>query len=311
MAAEGTLAAPAAAVRGAVATGPAAAARPSAAKEEDDDEEDAHDDDDDDLDGLDALFGNPPRVNWGGPGRDVEFDFSNEAGRALRDARGAAAASRVVLRVPKSPDALMAHYVWQSSMTLADRLARGLPVDVAGRNVLELGAGAALPSIAAARRGASRVLATDFPDPGIVAAMRRNVDANCGALDPGQHVAAAGFEWGAPPADVLAAFQGEPVHVVLMADTLWMERAHAALVDSLAALAGPDTRVVAAFMDHDTQGGRVARAFFAAAALRGLVEVQRESADWRPPGAVRAASGLEYGDVHIVVLERRALSAIE
>lgn len=48
---------------------------------------------------------------------------------------------------------------------------------VMGRNVLELGAGAGLPSLAAAIWGAEHVVLTDYPDEDLVDNMRINVDA--------------------------------------------------------------------------------------------------------------------------------------
>lgn len=46
-----------------------------------------------------------------------------------------------------------------------------------GRNVLELGAGAGLPSLAAAIWGAEHVVLTDYPDKDLVDNMQINVDA--------------------------------------------------------------------------------------------------------------------------------------
>lgn len=48
---------------------------------------------------------------------------------------------------------------------------------VCGKNVLELGAGAGLPSIAAAIWGAKNVVVTDYPDEDMVENMKINVDA--------------------------------------------------------------------------------------------------------------------------------------
>lgn len=48
---------------------------------------------------------------------------------------------------------------------------------VHGKNVLELGAGAGLPSIAAAIWGAKNVVMTDYPDADLVENMKINVHA--------------------------------------------------------------------------------------------------------------------------------------
>lgn len=48
---------------------------------------------------------------------------------------------------------------------------------VHGRTILELGAGAGLPSIATAIWGAKQVVVTDYPDEDLVENMRMNIDA--------------------------------------------------------------------------------------------------------------------------------------
>ena len=52
---------------------------------------------------------------------------------------------------------------WNTARTLSDYLLRH-PSLVRGRRVLELGAGAGLPSIVSALAGAERVTITDYPD---------------------------------------------------------------------------------------------------------------------------------------------------
>lgn len=60
--------------------------------------------------------------------------------------------------------------------------------------VLELGAGAALPGLIAAKSGASKVVITDYPSLGIIEAIRKNADHN---LDPDEQtrVEVLGLDW--------------------------------------------------------------------------------------------------------------------
>ena len=63
--------------------------------------------------------------------------------------------------------------LWRSGVALAEKLDRG---GLQGRRVVELGCGLGLPSLAAARAGAS-VLATDI-DPEALRLLERNAQAN-------------------------------------------------------------------------------------------------------------------------------------
>jgi len=114
---------------------------------------------------------------------------------------------------------------------------------VRGRAVLELGAGAGLPSLVAGLLGAARVVVTDFPDPDLVANLHANVDA-CAAWFPGHHTEAhpvvvpAGFVWGADARPLLALLPppaaGPPgFDVLVLADLLFRHAEHGKLVKTV------------------------------------------------------------------------------
>ena len=111
--------------------------------------------------------------------------------------------------------------LWRSGVALA----RELEGDLAGRRVVELGCGLALPSIAAARLGAT-VLATDV-DPEALELATRNARLNDARIE----VAAA--DWSAP-GDLL---ERAPFDLVLAADVLYERPSVAALLSLLPQLA--------------------------------------------------------------------------
>ena len=97
--------------------------------------------------------------------------------------------------------------LWRSGLALAGELDG---IELSGLRVVELGCGLAVPSIVAARRGAT-VLATDG-DPEGLELVDRNAALNAVSLET------AALEWESPPEDLLAR---APFDLVLAADLLY------------------------------------------------------------------------------------------
>ena len=140
--------------------------------------------------------------------------------------------------------------LWPSAHVLAAEVAG---MDLAGRSVLELGCGVALPAVVAARGGA-RVLATDWYAPALEFA-----EANAAANDTRLRTLL--VDWRDPPADLLSE---APFDVVIGADVLYEERNGVALAGLLPELVGPSTEVLIAdprrphaaeLLDRLTAGG--------------------------------------------------------
>ncbi|KAG5643666.1 hypothetical protein DXG03_000497 [Asterophora parasitica] len=66
------------------------------------------------------------------------------------------------------------------------------------KNVLELGAGGALPSIVAAQNGARKVLITDYPDDDLIKNIDFNVTQNISCPVIRENVSVQGYIWGRP-----------------------------------------------------------------------------------------------------------------
>ena len=147
--------------------------------------------------------------------------------------------------------------LWRSGVALARELEGE---ELGGRRVVELGCGLALPSIAAARAGAS-VLATDLA-PEALALAKRNARAN------GVRIEAAAFDWYAPA-------QLTRFDLVLAADVLYERPAVGALLDLLprlapeAWLADPGRPAAGAFLEQ------ASRRWSVETRVRGLVRIHR------------------------------------
>ncbi|GAA6048476.1 hypothetical protein JCM3770_003776 [Rhodotorula araucariae] len=183
---------------------------------------------------------------------------------------------------PQAVNSLFAHHVWNSELRMADVLATG-ELRVEGEDVLELGAGAGISGLMAARVGASRVVLSDYDDPSLVANLRSNIalafpspaDAALRA-----RVSAHGHSWG--DSSTLAALlttattgaqpaEPQPFTRILLADTLWFSSGHTLLLDSLAHLLARTPNARACFVAGFHSGRATVRSFLRKAAARGFV----------------------------------------
>lgn len=135
---------------------------------------------------------------------------------------------------------LEAHHLWNGSRIISKYFENHV-AEVHGRTVLELGAGAGLPSIVSAILGAEKVVVTDFPDPDLVANMRKNIlgcelipTTNGDAED--SPIVADGYVWGADPTHLLAHL--EPIKkdrfdVLILADLLFRHSEHGNMISSI------------------------------------------------------------------------------
>ncbi|KAK2590368.1 Protein N-terminal and lysine N-methyltransferase efm7 [Conoideocrella luteorostrata] len=100
-----------------------------------------------------------------------------------------------------------AHHLWNGAKFISDYF-EDEPARVRGKAVLELGAGAGLPSLVAGILGARKVVMTDFPDPDLLENMQKNIDMCDETVQPngliGRTVDAVGFVWGADSRPLLA-----------------------------------------------------------------------------------------------------------
>eukprot|EP00842_Homolaphlyctis_polyrhiza_P003321 jgi/Hompol1/3990/HPOL_006923-RA len=113
--------------------------------------------------GFSALF-NVPEINLGGPGSIIPIRIP-----------GLAPTLSLHVADPEARNtSLFSHHIWKASILLARLIVNGkYGIDIRGKNVLEFGAAAGLPSIVAAS-----VVATDYPDPAIIDTLKRNLSLN-------------------------------------------------------------------------------------------------------------------------------------
>lgn len=126
---------------------------------------------------------------------------------------------------------MQGHLLWNASRITAHYLEKHAEDLVRGRQVLELGAGAGLPSIVCALESAQNVVVTDYPDAELIENLEINIK-DC--LDPQfSNIMAEGYIWGKSPG-ALIAHLGSPekagFDLLILADLLFNHSEHAKLV---------------------------------------------------------------------------------
>ncbi|EIW79424.1 hypothetical protein CONPUDRAFT_59184 [Coniophora puteana RWD-64-598 SS2] len=144
------------------------------------------------------------------------------------------------LRTPETHSAnwsLHASAIWVASLFIADNIHRlGLDEKTSNSDspirVLELGAGAGLPSILISKFYQNvSVVVSDYPDESLIRTLHQNVEENKAS---GRCTAAA-YAWGMDTSTLTSAgASGGPFDVVIAADTLWNPDLHTPFIDTLA-----------------------------------------------------------------------------
>ncbi|KAL9046055.1 MAG: hypothetical protein Q9214_001019 [Letrouitia sp. 1 TL-2023] len=135
-------------------------------------------------------------------------------------------------------DPLWAHHIWNGARTTTTHLHAYAPSLVRGKTILELGAGAGLPSLAAALWGAKTVVMTDYAEPDLLSNMRHNISSTTPLLPPSAHIVAEGYIWGRDPTSLLAHLSltkssGNGFDTLILADLLFNHSQHPALVSTV------------------------------------------------------------------------------
>ncbi|KAL5119822.1 Protein N-terminal and lysine N-methyltransferase efm7 [Pleosporales sp. CAS-2024a] len=129
---------------------------------------------------------------------------------------------------------LWGHHLWNAGRTTSTYLEQHANTLVNGKTILELGAGAGLPSLVCALNGAKRVVVTDYPDAELIENLRYNID-HCELLSSPPSIVAEGYLWGAPVQDITKHLpDGHGAYdVLILADLLFNHSEHAKLIKTV------------------------------------------------------------------------------
>lgn len=120
------------------------------------------------------------------------------------------------------------------------------------KTVLELGAGAGLPSLVCALNGARQTVVTDYPDADLIENLRYNI-AHCNLLPNPRKIVAEGYLWGALTETVTRHLpQEQHFDVLILADLLFNHSEHTKLIRTveLTLKKSPDSRAYVFFTPY-------------------------------------------------------------
>ncbi|KAH7330316.1 hypothetical protein BKA65DRAFT_56871 [Rhexocercosporidium sp. MPI-PUGE-AT-0058] len=133
---------------------------------------------------------------------------------------------------------LWGHHLWNAGRLISTYLEKN-PSLITDKTVLELGAGAGLPSLVCAVLGARKVVVTDYPDADLVGNLWMNVDAFYGGKGEEREeraLVAEGYCWGADAKPLLAHLpesEKKGFDVLILADLLFNHSEHGKLVATI------------------------------------------------------------------------------
>ncbi|EDU43079.1 methyltransferase [Pyrenophora tritici-repentis] len=128
---------------------------------------------------------------------------------------------------------LWGHFLWNAGRIISAYLEERAGELVKGRTILELGAGAGLPSLVCALNGAAQTVVTDYPDAELVENLRYNID-HCELLSQPPKIVAEGYLWGASIEDLTKHLTDKSgFDVLILADLLFNHSEHGKLIKTV------------------------------------------------------------------------------
>ncbi len=140
---------------------------------------------------------------------------------------------------------LFATYIWPGSIILAEELFMKRKL-IENATVIEFGAAAGLPSIVAAKIGARRVCASDYPSKMVIETLQSNINTN-NVMD---RVFAQDHVWGDSVDSLLEANDMEQYDIVLAAECLWKHETHESFLRSISSVLKPGGLLLLSYSPH-------------------------------------------------------------
>lgn len=147
---------------------------------------------------------------------------------------------------------LWGHLLWNAGIFTADYLDKNAEELVKGKDILELGAAAALPSIICGYNGAKTVVCTDYPDVELIENIKYNVEHSEGLDHENVHVD--GLIWGNDYEPILQKIRGsnkdKKFDLIILSDLVFNHTEHHKLLKTCQDVLEPNGKCLVVFSPH-------------------------------------------------------------
>ncbi|PYH48597.1 putative nicotinamide N-methyltransferase Nnt1 [Aspergillus saccharolyticus JOP 1030-1] len=132
---------------------------------------------------------------------------------------------------------LYGNLLWNAGRTSSHYIEQHADTLVKGKDVLEIGAAAGVPSIVSAIKGARTAVMTDYPDVDLVQNMRHNAELSASLIGSDSALHVEGYKWGASVEPLLAYLpegaRAQGFDLLIMADVVYSHREHPNLIKTM------------------------------------------------------------------------------
>ncbi|KAF9888133.1 nicotinamide n-methyltransferase [Aspergillus nanangensis] len=135
----------------------------------------------------------------------------------------------------RSGDTVRGDLLWNAGRTSAHYIEERAAELIQGKDVLEIGAAAGVPSVVSAIKGARVTVMTDYPDPDLVDNMRFNAGLSAAMIPANSTLHVDGYKWGNSVEPLLAYLPPNSAgfDVLIMADVVYSHREHPNLIKTM------------------------------------------------------------------------------
>lgn len=176
---------------------------------------------------------------------------------------------------------LWGHLLWNAGIYTARHLDK-YPELVSNKNVLELGAASALPSLVAGLIGAKRVVVTDYPDADLMA----NIQYNVNTIIPDElkeNVRVEGYIWGNEYDPLTIHLDGDKkFDLIILSDLVFNHNQHDKLLQTTKDLLATNGKALVVFSPHRPHLLEADLQFFETCKEYGLTPEKIEMVNWKP-----------------------------